>query len=77
MQPIKLPPLEPRLQKRYHKLVLSHMRSASPLVAGVASLPDEGQAFAAAQGAWRFHGNESVTLHLKYAAGSYLIDGNG
>jgi hypothetical protein len=62
MQEIKLPPLEPRLQKRYHKLVLSHMRSASPLVAGVASLPDKGQAFAAVQGAWRFHNNEHVTL---------------
>ena len=62
MQAIPLPALEPRLQKRYHKLVLSHMRSASPLAAGVASLPDKGQAFAAVQGAWRFHHNERVTL---------------
>lgn len=61
MQEITLPPLERRLQKRYHKLVLSHMRSASPLVAGVASLPDKGQAFAATQAAWRFHNNEHVT----------------
>ncbi|WP_439622170.1 hypothetical protein [Gemmata sp.] len=38
------------------------MRSASPLAAGVASLPDKGQAFAAVQGAWRFHNNERVTL---------------
>lgn len=62
MQAIKLPLLESRLQKRYHKLVLSHMRSASPLVAGVASLPDKAQAFAATQAAWRFHNNEHVTL---------------
>jgi hypothetical protein len=38
------------------------MRSASPLVAGVASLPNKGQAFAAVQGAWRFHNNPRVTL---------------
>lgn len=62
MQEIKLPPLERRLQKRYHKLVRSHMRSASPLAAGVSSLPDKGLAFAAVQGAWRFHNNEHVTL---------------
>jgi hypothetical protein len=62
MQELRLPPLEPRLQKRYHKLVLSHMRNASPLAAGVASLPDKGQAFAATQAAWRFHNNEHVTL---------------
>jgi hypothetical protein len=62
MQAIKLPSLEPRLQRRYHKLVVSHMRAASPLVAGVASLPDKGKAFAATQGAWRFNNNENVTL---------------
>lgn len=62
MQEIKLPPLEPRLQRRYHKLVVSHMRAASPLVAGVAALPDKGKAFAAIQGAWRFHNNDHVTL---------------
>src|SRR5262249_29377875 len=43
-------------------LVLSHMRAASPLVAGVASLPDKGKAFAATQGAWRFHNNDRITL---------------
>jgi hypothetical protein len=62
MQAIELPPLESRLQKRYHTLVLSHMRNASPLVAGVACLPDTAQAFAATQAAWRFHNNEHVTL---------------
>jgi hypothetical protein len=63
MQEIKLPSdLEPRLQRRYEKLVLSHLRAASPLAAGVKSLPDKGKAFAATQGAWRFHNNERVTL---------------
>jgi hypothetical protein len=62
MQGIKLPELDPRLQRRYHKLVVSHMRAASPLVAGVASLPDQGKAFAATQAAWRFHNNPRVTL---------------
>jgi hypothetical protein len=62
MQGIALPPMEPRLQRRYHKLVLSHMRNASPLVAGVACLPDKGQAFAATQAAWRFHNNDRVSL---------------
>lgn len=62
MQGIALPLLEPRLQLRYHKMVLSHMRSAHPLAAGVASLPDQGKAFAATQAAWRFHNNDSVTL---------------
>jgi hypothetical protein len=63
MQEIKLPSgLEPRLQRRYEKLVMSHLRAASPLAAGVKSLPDKGKAFAATQGAWRFHNNERVTL---------------
>lgn len=54
--------MEPRLQRRYHKLVLSHMRNASPLAAGVAGLPDKGQAFAATQAAWRFLNNDRVSL---------------
>jgi len=62
MEGITSPPLELRLQRRYHKLVLSHMRTASPLAAGIASLPDKGKAFAATQAAWRFHNNERVTL---------------
>ena len=57
-----MPLLEPRLQRRYHKLVLSHMRCASPLAAGPASLPSKNKAFAAVQGAWRFHNNERITL---------------
>jgi Transposase DDE domain len=43
-------------------LVHSHMRSATGLAAGVASLPSTRSAFAATQAAWRFHANERVTL---------------
>ncbi len=43
-------------------MVLSHLRSAPDLAAGVASLPDGGQGFAAVQAAWRFLNNDRVTL---------------
>ena len=59
---IAMPPLEPRLQKRYLILVQSHMRSAPELAAGVASLPSCSEAFAAAQAAWRFLNNDRVGL---------------
>lgn len=46
-------------------LVQSHLRSAQPLAAGVASLPSSSTAFAATQGAYRFLNNERVSLaHL-------------
>jgi hypothetical protein len=51
-----------RLEKRWAKLVRSQLKSASPLAAGVGSLPSTKQAFAATQGAWRFYNNERVTL---------------
>jgi hypothetical protein len=62
IEPIPLPLLEPRLQKRYLIMVQSHMRSAPKLAAGVASLPSTASAFAATQAAWRFLGNERATL---------------
>src|SRR5580704_4237737 len=62
MQRIALPPLERRLQLRYHTMVFSHLRSAPEFAAGVASLPDGGQGFAAVQAAWRFLNNGRVTL---------------
>lgn len=43
-------------------MVSAHLRSAPALAAGVASLPDEGQGFAAVQAAWRFLNNDRVTL---------------
>jgi hypothetical protein len=59
---IAMPPLEPRLQKRFLILVQSHMRSAPELAAGVASLPSCSEAFAAVQAAWRFLNNDRVGL---------------
>lgn len=43
-------------------MVVSHLRSAPELAAGVASLPDGGQGFAAVQAAWRFLNNDRVPL---------------
>jgi hypothetical protein len=57
-----LPPLELRLLKRYVILVESHMRAASKLAAGVASLPSIRTAFAATQGTWRFLNNDRAPL---------------
>ena len=62
IQGIALPPLEPRLQKRYLIMVQSHLRSAPELAAGVASLPSTSQAFAATQATWRFLNNERVGM---------------
>jgi hypothetical protein len=59
-----LPPLEPRLQKRYLIMVQSHMRAAPELAAGVPSLPSSASAFAATQASWRFLNNERATLHV-------------
>ena len=62
IQGIALPPLEPRLQKRYLIMVQSHLRSAPELAAGVASLPSTSEAFAATQATWRFLNNERVGM---------------
>lgn len=62
MQRITPPPLDRRLQKRFSIMVKSHMQSAPPLAAGVASLPSVASSKAATQAAWRFLNNENVTL---------------
>jgi hypothetical protein len=63
MQGIALPRLEPRLQKRFHHMVVSHLHAAPELAAGIRSLPRlTMSAQAAAQGAWRFLNNDNVTL---------------
>ena len=59
-----LPGAEPRLQRRYKKLVVSHLRPADRLAAG---LHDPGAGvdagpMAATQAAWRFYANDSVGL---------------
>lgn len=62
MQWIATPPLEPRLQKRYFKMVQSHLHSVPKLAAGLSALPDVNSAFASTQAAWRFLNNPKVTL---------------
>src|ERR1700748_3606451 len=62
MQRIALPPLEPRLQLRYHKMVHAHLRSAPALAPGIPCVPDGCSAFASTQAAWRFLNNDRVTL---------------
>jgi hypothetical protein len=59
---IPLPDLESRLQQRYQKLVAAHQHAASPVAAGLASLPDVAAPFAATQAAWRFWKNDATTL---------------
>src|SRR6185437_5741462 len=54
--------IEPRLRKRYGKLVKSHMHSAPGVAAGVRSLPTIQSSFSATQAAWRFLNNERVEL---------------
>jgi hypothetical protein len=51
-----------RLEKRWLILVRSQMKSASPLAAGVGSLPSTATALAATQAAYRFYSNERITL---------------
>src|SRR5260221_9435635 len=47
-----------RLCKRWLILVRTQMKVASPLAAGVGSLPSTAGAFAATQAAWRFFNND-------------------
>ena len=56
------PDLEPRLQRRYKKLVTEHMNTSEVIASGIRSLPGRGKAFASTQAAWRFYSNPSVTL---------------
>src|SRR5262245_34235204 len=65
------PKLEPRLQKRYYKLVLEHVNINSEIAAGPRALPGNGKAFASTQGAWRYYANPKVTLK---ALGAPLIE---
>jgi hypothetical protein len=54
--------MDARLQKRYLRLVETHMNVVQAVAAGVKALPGAGKAFAATQAAWRFFANEQVTL---------------
>jgi hypothetical protein len=54
--------MDRRLQDRYLVLVHQHMNTATTLAAGIHALPYVGNAFAAAQAAWRFFNNKKTTL---------------
>lgn len=58
---LPLPRMDARLQKRYLVLVRQHMNAATALAAGIHSLPQVGNSFAATQAAWRFFANDRVT----------------
>jgi Transposase DDE domain len=53
---------EPRLQGRYHQLIVSQLSSAQRLAAGVHAPPTLAKGFATTQAAWRFYSNDRVTL---------------
>jgi hypothetical protein len=57
-----LPPLEPRLQRRYEQLVREHLHISQSVAAGLKALPGVTSSFASTQAAWRFYGNEAVSL---------------
>jgi hypothetical protein len=56
------PPFEPRLQRRYQKLVQEHLQISQSVAAGLNALPGAASSFASTQGAWRFYRNEQVSL---------------
>jgi hypothetical protein len=58
----ELPGAEPRLQRRYHQLVVSHLRQADRVAAGLRCPPGAEGSFAATQAAWRFYSNKNVSL---------------
>jgi hypothetical protein len=55
---------EPRLQRRYHQLLVSELSPHDRLAAGVHAPPGITLPFAATQAAWRFYANEQVTLPM-------------
>jgi hypothetical protein len=57
-----LPPLEPRLQRRYQQLVQEHLQLSQSVAAGLNALPGIASSFASTQAAWRFYQNEGVSL---------------
>lgn len=54
--------MDARLQKRYLRLVESHMNTVQAVAAGIKALPGVEKSFAATQAAWRFFANPRVTL---------------
>jgi hypothetical protein len=59
---IPTPQFDPRLQRRYEKLVNEHFHTSENQAAGSRALPSVNEAVASTQAAWRFYSNPSVTL---------------
>lgn len=57
---IPTPEFEPRLQRRYAKLVNEHLHVSENQAAGARALPSVNEAFASTQAAWRFYANPGV-----------------
>ena len=57
-----LPQAEPRLQRRYERLVMAHVSVVEAVAAGVRALPDLAAPLAVTQAAWRFYANKSLRL---------------
>jgi hypothetical protein len=63
MTSIKLTGVDPRLDRRYQRLVAEHLNGSEPLSAGLKALPDKCRSsFASTQAAWRFYQNPATTL---------------
>jgi hypothetical protein len=58
---IPTPGFEPRLQRRYEKLVNEHLHTSENQAAGARALPGVNEAFASTQAAWRFYSNPNVS----------------
>jgi hypothetical protein len=52
--------VDPRLERRYWKLVAEHSAALKPLAAGLRALPGTGKAFASTQAMWRFLKNDRM-----------------
>src|SRR5262245_50600357 len=59
---IPTPRFDPRLQRRYEKLVNEHLHTSENQAAGSRALPSVNEAFASTQAAWRFYANPNVSL---------------
>ena len=56
--------LEPCLERRYERLVMSHSNVTTELAAGMKALPDGGQSFSQTQALWRFLANDNVSFEV-------------
>jgi len=52
--------VDPRLERRYWKLVAEHSAALKPLAAGLRALPGAGKAFASTQAMWRYLQNDRM-----------------